>query len=155
MEKQLRMMEDLQSTVPCTTSSYALLLTEEIKMRGLRDRLALREGIIGLKRWGEKMREEIAANLGVEFYDIYSLTEIYGLGIRISCGYRNSIHMWDNYLCFEIIDSKTGETVLDGTVGKLVITTLKKESAPLIMHKTHDLTRIVPRECLCGSRFPE
>ena len=32
-EKQLRMMEDLQSTVLCATSSYALLLAEEIAVR--------------------------------------------------------------------------------------------------------------------------
>ncbi len=76
-------------------------------MRGLRDRLALRKGVIGSERWGEKMREEIAADLDVEFYNIYGLTKIYGLGIRISCDYRNGIHMWDDYLYFEIIDLKT------------------------------------------------
>ena len=118
-EKQLRMMEDMQSTVLCATSSYALLLAEEIKRRGIKDRLALRKGVIGSERWGEKMRNEIAADLGVEFYDIYGLTEIYGPGIGISCDYRNGIHMWDDYLYFEIIDPKTGETVPDGTVGEL------------------------------------
>ena len=149
-EKQLRMMEDMQSTVLCATSSYALLLAEEIKRRGIKDRLALRKGVIGSERWGEKMRNEIAADLGVEFYDIYGLTEIYGPGIGISCDYRNGIHMWDDYLYFEIIDPKTGETVPDGTVGELVITTLRKEGAPLIRYRTHDLTRIIPGECPCG-----
>jgi len=153
-EKQLRMMEDLGTTVLTATSSYALLLAEEIKRRGIRDRLKLRKGVIGSERWGEKMREEIASDLGVQFYDIYGLTEIYGPGIGISCDYRNGIHMWDDYLYFEIIDPKTGETVPDGTVGELVITTLRKEGAPLIRYRTHDLTRIIPGECPCGSRFP-
>lgn len=153
-EKQLRMMEDLQTTVLCATSSYALLLAEEVKRRGIRDRLALRKGVIGSERWGEKMRNEIAADLGVEFYDIYGLTEIYGPGIGISCDYRNGIHMWDDYVYFEIVDPATGETLPDGTVGELVITTLRKEGAPLIRYRTHDLTRIVPGECPCGSRFP-
>ncbi len=153
-EKQLRMMEDLQTTVLCATSSYALLLAEEIKKRGIRDRLALRKGIIGSERWGDKMRKEIADNLGVEFYDIYGLTEIYGPGIGISCDYRNGIHMWDDYIYFEIIDPVTGKTVPDGTIGELVITTLRKEGAPLIRYRTHDLTRIIPGECPCGSRFP-
>lgn len=153
-DKQIRMMEDLQSTVLCATSSYALLLAEEIKKRGIKDRLALRKGVIGSERWGEKMRNEIASDLGVEFYDIYGLTEIYGPGIGISCDYRNGIHMWDDYLYFEIIDPKTGETVPDGTVGELVITTLRKEGAPLIRYRTHDMTRIIPGECPCGSRFP-
>ncbi len=153
-EKQLRMMEDLRTTVLCATSSYALLLAEEIKKRGIKDRLALRKGVIGSERWGEKMRKEIADDLGVEFYDIYGLTEIYGPGIGISCDYRNGIHMWDDYIYFEIIDPVTGRNVPDGTVGELVITTLRKEGAPLIRYRTHDLTRIVPGECPCGSRFP-
>ena len=46
-EKQLTMMEDLQSTVLCATSSYALLLAEAIAERGIRDKLALRKGVIG------------------------------------------------------------------------------------------------------------
>ena len=99
------------------------------------------------------MRQSIADDLGVEFYDIYGLTEIYGPGIGISCDYRNGIHMWDDYIYFEIIDPKTGKTVPDGTIGELVITTLRKEGAPLIRYRTHDLTRIIPGECPCGSRF--
>lgn len=153
-EKQLRMMEDLRTTVLTATSSYALLLAEEIKRRGIRDRLCLRKGIIGSERWGEKMRDEIASYLGVEFYDIYGLTEIYGPGIGISCDYRNGIHMWDDYIYFEIVDPKTGRNVPDGEIGELVITTLRKEGAPLIRYRTHDLTRIIPGECPCGSRFP-
>jgi len=148
------MMEDLKSTVLCATSSYALLLAEEIKKRGIRDRLCLKKGIIGSERWGDKMRKSIAEQLGVDFYDIYGLTEIYGPGIGISCDYRNGIHMWDDYIYFEIIDPKTGEVLPDGEVGELVITTLKKEGAPLIRYRTHDLTRIIPGECPCGSRFP-
>ena len=153
-EKQLRMMEDLQSTVLCSTSSYALLLSEEIKKRGIRNKLCLKKGIIGSERWGDKMRKSIAEDLGVDFYDIYGLTEIYGPGIGISCDYRNGIHMWDDYLYFEIIDPKTGKVLPDGEVGELVITTLRKEGAPLIRYRTHDLTRIIPGECPCGSRFP-
>ena len=33
-DKQLRMMQDMKSTVLCATSSYALLLAEEIAKRG-------------------------------------------------------------------------------------------------------------------------
>ncbi len=153
-EKQLRMMEDLKSTVLCATSSYALLLAEEIKKRGIRDRMCLKKGIIGSERWGDKMRDAIARELGVDFYDIYGLTEIYGPGIGISCDYRNGIHMWDDYIYFEIIDPKTGKVLPDGEIGELVITTLKKEGAPLIRYRTHDLTRIIPGECPCGSRYP-
>ena len=36
-EKQLQMMMDMESTVLCSTSSYALLLAEEIGKRGIKD----------------------------------------------------------------------------------------------------------------------
>ena len=46
-EKQLQMMQDLKSTVICATSSYALLLAEEINKRGLKDKICLKKGVIG------------------------------------------------------------------------------------------------------------
>ena len=153
-DKQLRMMMDLKSTVLCATSSYALLLAEEIAKRGIRDKIFLKKGVLGSERWGEKMRKRIADELGIQLYDIYGLTEVYGPGIGISCDYECGMHVWDDYLYFEVVDPKTGEIVPDGETGELVITTLKKEGAPLIRYRTHDLTRFIPGECPCGSRYP-
>ncbi len=153
-EKQLKMMQDMGSTVLTATSSYALLLAEEIEKRGIRDKIKLKKALIGSERWGDKMRNRIADELGVELYDIYGLTEIYGPGIGISCEYATGMHCWSDYVYMEIIDPKTGKNVPDGEYGELVITTLKKEGAPLIRYRTHDLTRIIPGECPCGSKFP-
>ena len=153
-EKQLQMMMDMESTVLCSTSSYALLLAEEIEKRGIKDKIKLKKGVIGSERWGEKMRKRIAESLGIELYDIYGLTEIYGPGIGINCRYETGMHYWDDYLYIEIIDPVTGKPVPDGQMGEVVITTLVKEGAPLIRYRTHDLSRILPGECPCGSRFP-
>jgi phenylacetate-CoA ligase len=153
-DKQLKMMQDLGSTVLCATSSYALLLAEEIEKRGIRDKIRLKKGVIGSERWGDKMRRRIADELGVELYDIYGLTEIYGPGIGINCPLEPHMHYWDDYLYFEIIDPKTGELLPDGEKGELVITTLRKQGAPLIRYRTHDLTRIIPEKCSCGSEYP-
>jgi phenylacetate-CoA ligase len=130
-DKQLKMMEDLKSTVLCATSSYALLLAEEIEKRGMRDKIHLKKGIIGSERWGEKMRKRIASELGISLYDIYGLTEVYGPGIGISCDYNCGMHYWDDYLYFEVVDPATGKVLPEGEPGELVITTLKKEGAPL------------------------
>jgi phenylacetate-CoA ligase len=153
-DKQIQMMMDLQSTVLCATSSYALLLAEEIARRGVGDKIYLKKGIIGSERWGEKMRRRIADELGVQLYDIYGLTEIYGPGIAMSCDFECGMHYWDDYLYFEIIDPKTGQLVPEGEIGELVITTLKKEGAPLIRYRTHDLTRFLPGDCACGLDYP-
>ena len=152
--KQIRMMQDLKSTVLCATSSYALLLAEEIEKRGIKDTIHLKKGVIGSERWGDKMRRRIANELGVELYDIYGLTEIYGPGIGMSCEHQCGMHYWDDFVYFEIINPKTGEVLPDGEYGELVITTLKKQGAPLLRYRTHDLTRIIPGECACGSKFP-
>ena len=155
-DKQLQFMQDMESTIICSTSSYALLLAEEIEKRGIKNKIHLKKGIIGSERWGEKMRSRIANELGVELYDIYGLTEIYGPGIAINCQYNTGMHYFDDYLYFEIIDPKTGEVLPDGELGELVITTLEKEGAPLIRFRTHDLTRIIPdtEPCPCGCPYP-
>ena len=153
-EKQLQMMIDLKSTVICATSSYALLLAEEIRRRGIRDKIHLRKGVIGSERWGETMRARIADELGIELYDIYGLTEIYGPGIGINCSHNTGMHYWDDYIYLEIIDPQTGKPLPDGEWGEIVITTLVKEGAPLIRFRTHDLSRIIPGDCPCGSRYP-
>ena len=153
-DKQLQMMQDMKSTVLCSTSSYALLLSEEIEKRGIRDKICLKKGIIGSERWSEKMRNRIASSLGIELYDIYGLTEIYGPGIGINCSHNTGMHYWDDYLYIEIIDPQTLQPVPDGTMGEIVITTLVKEGAPLIRYRTHDLSRIIPGQCPCGSRYP-
>lgn len=153
-DKQIRFMKDMQSTVLCATSSYALLLAEEIAKRGVRDELNLKRAVIGSERWGHKMRQRIANELGVKIYDIYGLTEVYGPGIGVSCDYECGMHVWDDYCYFEIVDPKTGKVLPDGEIGELVITTLRKEGAPLVRYRTHDLSRIIPGECECGSPFP-
>lgn len=153
-KKQLKFMQDMKTTVLCSTSSYALLLAEEIEKEDLGDRIYLKKGIIGSERWGEKMRNRIKGELGIEIYDIYGLTEIYGPGIGISCKYECGMHYWDDYIYLEIINPETGENVPDGTWGEIVITTLVKEGAPLIRFRTHDISRIIPGDCACGSRYP-
>ena len=152
--KQLQMMMDMGSTVLCATSSYALLLAEEIEQRGIKDKIKLKKGVIGSERWGEKMRQRISTELGIELYDIYGLTEIYGPGIGINCKYDTGMHIWDDFLYLEIIDPATGKNVPDGEWGEIVLTTLVKEGAPLIRYRTHDISRILPGECPCGSPYP-
>ncbi len=153
-DKQLQMMMDMKSTVLCATSSYALLLAEEIAKRGIKDKICLKKGVIGSERWSDKMRKRISTELGIELYDIYGLTEIYGPGIGVNCKYETGMHYWDDYIYIEIVDPQTLKPVPDGEMGEIVITTLVKEGAPLIRYRTHDLSRIMPGECPCGSRYP-
>lgn len=153
-EKQLKMMEDMETTVLCATSSYALLLAEKIHEKDIKDHLFLKKGLIGSEQWGPKMRKRIENYLGAKLYDIYGLTELYGPGVAVGCDEEKGMHYWDDYFYFEIIDPDTQEILPPGENGELVITTLRKEGAPLIRYRTHDLTRIIPETCSCGSHYP-
>ena len=149
-DKQLQFMIDMETTVLTATASYALLLAEEIEKRGLKDQIKLKKLITGSERSGEKIRERIIEGLGVEFYDIYGLTEVYGPGIGINCQHGHTMHVWSDYVYLEIIDPETGQVLPDGEWGEIVLTTLQKEGAPLIRFRTHDLSRIIPGSCACG-----
>lgn len=154
-EKQLKMMIDLKSTVLAATSSYALLLAEEVERRGIRDQICLKKGIIGSERWGDKMRQRIKNVFNIELFDIYGLTEVYGPGIGINCPGGKGIHLWDDFIYCEILDPHTGEPVKDGELGEICLTTLVKEGAPLFRFRTHDLASFIPGECpVCGSKYP-
>lgn len=153
-QKQLQMMVDLKATVLASTSSYALLLAEEVANQNLGDQIHLKRGVIGSERWGDKMRSRIAEELGIELFDIYGLTEIYGPGISIDCSEHDGLHYWSDYLYFEILDQETLQPVPEGEYGELVITTFRKEGAPLLRYRTHDITRFIPGPCACGSVFP-
>jgi phenylacetate-CoA ligase len=151
---QLEMLRDLQSTVLCATSSFALLLGEEIDAQRCLDEIALRVGIFGSERWGEAMRRRIDATLGVETYDIYGLTELYGPGVGVECKEHDGLHYWSDYFVIEVIDPETLTPVAEGEEGELVITTLRKEATPLVRYRTRDLSRVLTDPCRCGSPHP-
>lgn len=153
-ERQLQLMKDLKATVLIGTSSYGLLLAEEIDRRGIKDLICLKKGIFGSERWGDKVRDRIFRTLGIEFFDIYGLTEIYGPGIAIDCSEHSGMHYFNDYIFCEIIDPETGRVLSDGEQGELVITTFRKEAAPLIRYRTHDISAIIPGTCRCGSPYP-
>lgn len=152
-ELQLEMLIDLQATAICCTSSYALLLAEEVHKLGLKEKIKLRVGVIGSERWGEKMRSRIEELLEIETFDIIGMTETYGPGTGIDCRAHEGIHYWSDYLIFEIIDPATGKPVPAGEQGEMVVTTIRKEGMPMIRYRTRDITRHLPGECSCGRPF--
>ena len=149
------MMVDLQSTVLACTASSALLLAEEIAQRGLRDKIALKQIILGSERHSEAMDKRIKELSGAKnIFDIVGLTELYGPGIGIDCPQHEGIHYWADYYLLEIINPETLQPVVPGEIGEMVLTSLRKEAAPLIRYRTHDLTRLIPKRCSCGSILP-
>jgi phenylacetate-CoA ligase len=153
-ELQLELMRDLGSTVLGATASFALLLGEEAAKRQAVDELALRVGIFGSERWGEAMRRRIDEQLGIESFDIYGLTELWGPGTGIECSRHDGIHVWSDNFLVEIIDPDTLERLGPGEQGEIVLTTFGKEATPLLRYRTRDLSNLILEPCPCGSPYP-
>lgn len=151
-KKQIMIMKDFGSTVLTATPSYTLYLAETLSDIGIkREELKLRVGILGAEPWSEEMRNAIEEKLGIDAIDIYGLSEIMGPGVAIECiEAKKGLHIWEDAFIPEIIDPETGEVLPDGEEGELVITTILKETIPLIRYRTRDITRIIKEPCRCG-----
>lgn len=155
IDMQCQFLEDFQSTVLCCTASMGILMAEEVEKRGLRGRIALRKLIMGSERSSDAQRRKMKELLGVEdVFDIPGLTELYGPGTGLDCRYHEGIHYWADYYILELLNPETLEPVPPGETGEMVVTTLRKEAAPLIRYRTRDLTRLIPKRCSCGSILP-
>jgi phenylacetate-CoA ligase len=154
-EIHCQMLVDMQSTVFCSTASMALLIAEEIERRGLKKQVALKKIIFGAERHSKRMRQRVQEITGAEeLFDIPGLTELYGPGVGLECRSHQGIHYWADYYILEILDPETLEPVPPGETGEMVVTTLRKEAAPLIRYRTRDLTRLIPEPCPCGNPLP-
>ena len=153
-EMQLEMMRELDTTVICATSSYALMLAELVHGRDIRSELALRIAITGSERWGEATRVRIESLLGVRTFDLYGLTELWGPGTGVECDRHDGIHVWTDHYHVEIVNPETLEPVPPGEVGEVVVTTPNKQATPLIRYRTRDLSYLYPDPCACGSPYP-
>ena len=154
-EMHCQLLVDLQSTVFCSTASMALLMAEEIERRGIQDQIALKKIIFGAERHSRRMRDRVRQLTGAEeLYDIPGLTELYGPGTGLECSAHQGIHYWADYYLLEILDPETLEPVPPGDLGEMVVTTLRKEAAPLVRYRTRDLTRLIDGPCPCGNPLP-
>ena len=155
IDMQCQFLEDFQSTVLCATASMALLMGEEVQKRNLKGRIALQKVIMGSERSSDAQKNRMKELLGVEHvFDIPGLTELYGPGTGLDCIYHEGIHYWADYYILELLDPESLQSVSPGETGEMVVTTLKKEAAPLIRYRTRDLTKLILKRCSCGSILP-
>jgi phenylacetate-CoA ligase len=155
LDLQCQFLVDFQTTFLVSTSSMALLMAEEINRRGIRKKISLKKLTVGSERTGDAMRKRIQELLDLEhMFDIPGMTELYGPGTGLDCVFHTGIHYWADYYILEILDPDTLKPVPEGETGEMVVTTLRKEAAPLIRYRTRDLTRLVPGDCPCGSIMP-
>jgi phenylacetate-CoA ligase len=151
-QRQIKLMQDLGSTVLCCTPSYAIYLAETMAQEGINPEkdLKLKIGHFGAEPWSEQIRKRIEKELFIEAYDIYGLTELCGPGVSVECSEHNGLHIWEDHFLIETIDPKTGEVLPAGEEGELVFTTLTKTGLPILRFRTRDISVIEIGQCTCG-----
>ena len=151
-KRQVQMMKDLKTDILACTPSYALLIADTAIEMGYdpATEFPISAVICGAEPASQNMKDEIAEKLGVQYCDVYGLSEIMGPGVAMECAERGGIHVAEDQFYCEIIDPETLEVLPDGEWGELVITTLVRECCPLIRYRTRDVTRIIAEPCACG-----
>lgn len=155
-ERQIQIMKDIKPTVLCMVPSYALYVAETAKKLGidLAKELNFRLGIFGAEGWAESLRKRFESTFGLEAYDEYGPSELWGPGVSIECHEHDGLHVWSDYYLVEVIDPKTGELVGDKEQGELVFTTLRREALPLVRYRTGDIAVLNSDVCACGRTHP-
>jgi phenylacetate-CoA ligase len=150
-ERQIRIMQDFKSTALVATPSYALLIAETMREKGIPvSSLSLKYAFLGGEPWSERMRTAIQDGLGVIATDNYGLSEVMGPGIAGECLERKGQHVAEDHFLMEVVDPETLLPVKEGETGEIVITSLTKEAVPVIRYRTRDLSSFLPGPCPCG-----
>lgn len=150
--RQIKLMRDYGTTAAHAIPSYLGYLYEVFESEGLdpkKDTL-LKRMIIGAEPHTDDTRKRIEELFGIKAFNSYGLSEMNGPGVAFECEHQTGLHMWEDAFVAEIVNPQTLEPVPDGEIGELVMTTLDRQSMPIIRYRTRDLTRFLPVECPCG-----
>jgi phenylacetate-CoA ligase len=98
------------------------------------------------------LRAQLEDLWGCPVFDNYGTNEL-GSG-AFECQHRNGLHLMEDVVYLEILDTETNEPVPVGKVGNLVATVFHRRVMPSIRYNLRDLGRMVSTErCDCGSHF--
>ena len=65
------------------------------------------------------------------------------------CEFGNGGHLLHNLAYIEIVD-QNGESLKEGEIGRLIITTFAAQGMPLLRYDTGDITFVINERCACG-----
>lgn len=150
-ERQVILLKDLAATGLVATPSYALYIAEMLEKLGydIKD-FNLKWGLFGSEASTQEMHNELRKRLNIETTDNYGLSEIIGPGVSGECLMHVGMHINEDHFYPEVLDSVTFEPVEESTPGELVLTTLTKDSMPMIRYMTKDITSLDYSPCSCG-----
>lgn len=155
-DKQINSIVDLGVQGIAMMPSFGLYLGMRAQERGIdlvRDS-NLKYGLFGAEPTSRRMKNRLAGLLGIKAYGEYGMNEFLGPGMACQCPVKKGMHAWADHFLVECIDPATGEPVPEGNVGELVWTWLSAEGTAVIRYRSHDISRVLWKKCLCGRTHP-
>ena len=152
-ERQVQIMSQWGTTVVAGTPSYVLHLADVAERMGmdLKQNFKLRLAIHTAEPMSEAARRSIEARWGVEAYDNFGSVETGAP--TFECREKNGYHINEDAYIFEVLDRDTLTPAKAGDDGVVVVTSLFKESAPVIRYNLEDISSIEDSSCPCGRTF--
>ena len=99
-----------------------------------------------------RLRAQLEGLYGCPVYDQYGANELGGGASE--CMAKSGLHVMEDMVYLEVVDTETGQAVPDGQTGNLVATVFFRHIPPVIRYNLRDLSRIVSTErCVCGGCF--
>jgi phenylacetate-coenzyme A ligase PaaK-like adenylate-forming protein len=98
----------------------------------------------------DSLARALAVAWGAEVFRHWGMTET-GYGGAVDCAFHCGCHLREDALLVEIVDPASGAPAPAGTLGEIVISTLRRRGAPLLRYRTGDLARMTAAPCACGS----
>ena len=147
-ELQLQAIADLRPDAYIGTPSFLKILVEKAAEGGTEngtDIACLKKALLGGEALPPSLRDWLAER-GIQAYQCYATADL-GL-IAYETPSREGLVL-DEGVIVEIVRPGTGETVADGDVGEVVVTTLNADY-PLIRFGTGDLSAVLPGLCSSG-----
>ncbi|MBV9085343.1 MAG: AMP-binding protein [Acidobacteriaceae bacterium] len=153
--RQIEIAFDVGTNCWCSFPEYMLRLAEASREEFGRDVRELKTKMIH-SYLGPDLEGTLRAQLeelwGCPVYDNYGTNEL-GAG-AFECQHRNGLHLMEDAVYLEVLDTETNQPVPPGKVGNLIATVFTRQLMPSIRYNLRDLGRIVATErCECGSHF--
>jgi phenylacetate-CoA ligase len=143
-EQQVQAMVQLRPAGYIGTPSFFKIIVEKAAEMGV-PLPTVKKGMVGGEAFPPSLRDWFTAR-GIDVYQCFATADL-GL-IAYETSARQGLVL-DEGVIVEIVRPGTGDTVPEGEVGELVVTTLNP-TYPLIRFGTGDLTAVLPGHCPTG-----